>query len=53
MFDYFINPPQLKNMIKEVKILERFPDGSIIRYWRWKFPLMSDRDNIMLIKKKY
>ena len=53
MFDYFTDPPQLKNMIKEVKILERFPDGSFIRYWRLKFPLMSDRDNIMHIRKKY
>jgi len=53
IIEYFTNPPQLKNLIKEVKILEKFPDGSFIRYWRLKFPLISDRDNIMLIKKKY
>ena len=38
--DYFTEPPSLKNLIKEVKILEKFPDGSFIRYWRLKFPLM-------------
>ena len=53
MFDYFSDPPQLKNMFKEVKILDKFPDGSFIRYWRLKFPLMSERDNIMLIQKMY
>ena len=32
IIEYFTNPPQLKNLIKEVKILEKFPDGSFIRY---------------------
>ena len=32
LFDYFIDPPHLKSTIKEVKILERFADGSFIRY---------------------
>ena len=53
MFDYFTDPPKMppsmKNTFKEVKILEKFPDGSFIRYWRLKFALMSERDNIMLI----
>ena len=47
--NYFTDPPSMKNLIKEVKILEQFPDGSFIRYWRLKFPLMQERDNIMLI----
>ena len=51
MFVYFSDPPQMKNMFKEVKILDKFPDGSFIRYWRLKFPMMSERDNIMLIQK--
>jgi hypothetical protein len=38
--NYFTDPPSMKNLIREVKILEKFPDGSFIRYWRLKFPLM-------------
>jgi hypothetical protein len=49
MFKYFSDPPYMKNLFREVKILKKFPDGSFIRYWRLKFPLISERDNIMLI----
>ena len=49
MAHYYMNPPE-SEMLKEVEVLEKSDDGtSCIVYWRFKMPLMSDRDNIAKI----
>lgn len=51
IMNYFYNPPKEKSsMMKEVRTLEERPDGKVV-YWRFKLPLMSDRDNICFIKE--
>ena len=45
LWGYFTNPPK-SSMIKECKILETMPNGDLLIYWRFKLPLMSDRDNV-------
>jgi hypothetical protein len=39
-------------MTKELKVLEKHSDDSFIIYWRFKMPMMSDRDNVMHIMKQ-
>lgn len=52
ILDYFMHPPKEKmSMIKEMRELETYPDGGVVIYWRFKLPIMSDRDNICLIKR--
>ena len=43
--DYWLNPPT-NDQIIEAKVLEKYDDGDTVRYWRFKLPMMSDRDNI-------
>ena len=33
-------------LIQDLKCLEKRADGSEIKYWRMKIPMMSDRDNV-------
>ena len=54
VMDYKVNPPKDKmSMIKEMVIIDSKEDGlnkEILMYMRFKMPLMSDRDNVALIK---
>lgn len=51
--EYFMHPPEeKKTMIKEMRLVERISDDDVILYWRFKLPLMSDRDNICMIKRQ-
>ena len=36
-------------MIKEQRTIERIDENTTIDYWRFKMPMMSDRDNVMSI----
>ena len=54
LMDYWINPPKEKmKMIKELVTIESTEDGpnrEMKMYFRMSMPLMSDRDNVMLVK---
>ena len=34
-------------MLKEMKTIEKIDDQTKIMYWRFKMPMMSDRDNVV------
>ena len=49
MVESYMNPLQT-DMLKECETLEKTEDGkTAIMYWRFKMPLMSDRDNVAKI----
>lgn len=48
VLDCFINMPT-DNQVTEYKTLEECADGSIIKYYRVKLPMMTDRDNVIQI----
>lgn len=50
LLQYYLNPPPgQQNMIKEQRTIERIDENTTIDYWRFKMPMMSDRDNVMSI----
>jgi hypothetical protein len=49
--DYLNNPPMDDGMIKEMRKIEDIPDGQIM-YWRFKMPMMSERDNVCKVLSK-
>jgi hypothetical protein len=50
---YFLNPPKDKaNLIKEMRQLHVAPNGDTTVYWRFRMPMMSDRDNVALIRQQ-
>ena len=50
---YFLNPPTDKaSMIKEMRKLDVAANGDTTVYWRFRMPMMSDRDNIALIRSQ-
>ena len=40
----YMNPPADDGLIQDQKCLEKRADGSEVKYWRMKIPMMSDRD---------
>ena len=47
---YFLNPPpDQMAMMKEMRDIEQIDDQTKVVYWRFKMPMMSDRDNVMQI----
>ena len=36
-------------MMKEMRLIEKIDDETEIKYWRFKMPMMSDRDNVLKI----
>ena len=46
-----MNPPPTK-FLKEYRDLEKFDDGSCIKYMRISMPMMSDRDNVLQVTTK-
>ena len=49
--EYFNNPPMDDGVMKEMRKIEDIPDGQIC-YWRFKMPMMSERDNICKVITK-
>lgn len=50
LLKYYLNPPPgQQQMIKEQRTIERIDENTTIDYWRFKMPMMSDRDNVMSI----
>ena len=53
VIDYFVNPPPGKiKMLKEHRDLQTIDDSTSIKYWRFKFPLINDRDVIFKLQIK-
>lgn len=51
--DYFMNPPPSQQaMIKEMRTLEEIDENTKIVYWRFKMPMMSERDNVISLHKR-
>ena len=50
---YWMNPPKDKaSMIKECRTVQEFENGDVIVYFRFKVPLMNDRDNVCFIHQE-
>lgn len=51
--EYFVNPPPGQQaMIKEMRTIEQVDADTKIVYWRFKMPMMSDRDNVISLHQR-
>jgi hypothetical protein len=50
LVEYMTNPPPHDDIL-ERKCLEKIDENTSVNYWKFKMPMMSDRDNVIQIHK--
>ena len=53
LLKFFLNPPPgQQEMMKEMRLIEQIDEKTSVNYWRFKMPMMSDRDNVLSIHQR-